>query len=256
MLFTRSGSAIHWPLYTGRGGEFRLCWCSGFVTCSFAKDFRIDLGTLTLLGPNPLSQDTTCVPGLTCTLRTTGTFGTNFSHYFAVFDTCGLSSQNFQDFYVEVESVNAVSVWSVSPVAMSISGGQYRLCWCAGLVDVVDVFDDITNSTDNSTSQTPQTTPSNLSNPTPATTCRTASDYRVDFGGLLMLGATSIYNDFTCISGQLCELDDVVRGFVQDQDCFVQTAFKHSQTFMANLWWSKPSPFCGFSKDEYEIYTI
>ncbi len=74
--------------------------------------------------------------------------------------------------------------------------------------------------------------------------------------GLLMLGATSIYNDFTCISGQLCELDDVVRGFVQDQDCFVQAVFKHSQTFMANLWWSKPSPFCGFSKDEYEIYTI
>ena len=145
-----------------------------------------------------------------------------------------------------MESVSAVSVWLVSSGAMSISGGQYRLCWCAGLVDVVDVFDDITNSTDNSTSQTPQAA-SNFSNPTLVTTCSTASDYRVDFGGLLMLGATSIYNDFTCISGQLCELDDVVRGFVQDQDCFVQMVFKHSQTFMQ----SKLSPFCGLSKNEF-----
>lgn len=190
-----------------------MCWCSGGGHCSIGEHFRTDFGTLTIIGPSPLDQDKTCVAGQTCSVES-GLSGTHLSYtnLFAVLDTCGVP-QNFP-----------VLRWSPDQAVTmaSFTGGQYRLCWCVGELEVMIVADPslpLNSTIRTNTSLNVQNLSSVLMNTTYESPCRTADDYRVDFGGLLLVGATPIYNDFTCISGQRCELGDVVTGVhVQDED--------------------------------------
>lgn len=41
----------------------RMCWCASGFACSAADDFRMDIGRLTLLGPEVSDQSRTCVSG-------------------------------------------------------------------------------------------------------------------------------------------------------------------------------------------------
>ena len=74
---------------TPAGGEYRLCWCSAQFQCNEAHDFRVDFGALTVIGPQPLDQQRTCISGMDCVID--GLTG----HYIetedsvAILDTCG-----------------------------------------------------------------------------------------------------------------------------------------------------------------------
>ena len=54
---------------TSPGGVYRLCWCASGFACSTAESFAVDLGSLALQGPSPLTQDRTCISGTMCTIE-------------------------------------------------------------------------------------------------------------------------------------------------------------------------------------------
>lgn len=137
------------------------------------------------------------------------------SNLFVALDTCGVPNEIPGEFlrWSMAES-------SISAIAPFTSAGEYRLCWCVGQLELTMVTAGnwtFTNSTVNGSNLL-----TNLSdvlmNTTTESPCRTAEDYRVDVGGLFLIGATPIYNGFTCISGLRCELDEVVTGDIHDQD--------------------------------------
>ena len=72
-----------------------------------------------------------------------------------------------------------------------MAGGQYRLCWCAGKLGANG---------------------SNVSNESSAdsySSCSHLEDFRVDFGGLLVMGVAPLKQSRTCVSGASC----IVEGF-------------------------------------------
>ena len=194
---------------TSKGGQFRLCWCS--TNCSIAEHFRTDFGTLTIIGPQP-DQDKTCIAGLSCTMD--GISGTHLAstNVFAVLDTCGRQAKTFPALqWSQPEHTLQLSTAPSTP-------GQYRLCWCVGTLELPMRYSETSNFTEFNKTILEHNL-SAVTNITLDSPCRIADDFQVDVGGLLIVGATPIHNDFTCIAGQRCELDDVVTGlYVEDED--------------------------------------
>jgi hypothetical protein len=65
---SESGASVDWtsiPI-TSAGGVYQLCWCAVGFSCSLAEDFRVSMGSLSIVGPTPIVQDRTCVSGLPC----------------------------------------------------------------------------------------------------------------------------------------------------------------------------------------------
>lgn len=63
------------------GGQYRLCWCadwtyhnSTYSHCHQGRDYRVDFGTLQMLGPKFSSVGWTCVSGQTCVAAIETTF--------------------------------------------------------------------------------------------------------------------------------------------------------------------------------------
>ncbi|CAJ1427915.1 unnamed protein product [Effrenium voratum] len=91
------------------GGQYRLCWCAGavevnatnfsnvsnlsFSTCSFADEYRVDLGGLLVLGVAPLQQSRTCVSGLSCVVEGITGYGLSPLDGYGILDTCGVVSE-------------------------------------------------------------------------------------------------------------------------------------------------------------------
>jgi hypothetical protein len=155
--------------FTGKGGQYRLCWCAGGFHCSTAyQDYQVDIGELYMIGPSPVgTQDRTCVAGQTCAFdgitghlhsmydgnttsqKTSTLFGPD---NLMVLDTCGTFSliPRWPDdgTMADVSSRahdkttpfanNSLGVNTQSGAAfawrteITAAGGQYRLCWCAG----------------------------------------------------------------------------------------------------------------------------
>ena len=86
-----SGTTFSWAttVVTAPGGQYRMCWCPGGFTCSFADHFYVDMGELTMIGVSPLDQGRTCISGQTCSID--GITGHNLSSTdrLMVLDTCG-----------------------------------------------------------------------------------------------------------------------------------------------------------------------
>ena len=90
----------------------------------------------------------------------------------------------------ELEAEKAfVSRGTLGPVPMSVSGGQYRLCWCAGK------------------SIEPNGTSANVSDV--FATCSFSTEYIVDMGGLLILGVSPLHQSKTCVTGMSCIIDKI-----------------------------------------------
>ena len=71
---------------------------------------------------------------------------------------------------------------------LSSAGGEYRLCWCAGV---------------------PITT--NATAPGQARfRCSVAENFRVDLGELTLIGPAPLWQYRTCVSGQTCKLDGIL----------------------------------------------
>ena len=193
MSATAEGSVVGWgsiPV-SAAGGLYRLCWCgegSAALECTAAASFRTDAGALTLIGPSTLEQDRTCVSGLTCLLDGLEIQDSSASDEVLVLDTCATGStvRGFSGAgrVVVVASSGTVVGWGTS--AVTASGGQYRLCWCAAAN-----FD-----------------------------CSKTQQFHVDLGGLSLIGVGPLNQDRTCISGQTCILGGIVGNVLQYLDEF------------------------------------
>lgn len=171
---TVHGSNAHWGGYkdcdepwnfdcrgvrpTAQGADYRLCWCGHNYTCDKPYDFRVDMGMLMMVGPNPLQQKRTCVAGQTCLFQgITGHFLQDGDR-FMVLDTCGRVERRqlflrsnregvttyvlrnkpqygFFDGYSHKAKKNGTAfAWGNHPVypnkVITAAGGLYRLCWC------------------------------------------------------------------------------------------------------------------------------
>ena len=158
------------------GGQYKLCWCSALFPCGL-EDFRLEVGTLDVIGPAPLSQDRTCISGTTClSLGLTGHF-IDSTTFFTILATCGKAdARSVND---EVEVVR----WGRS--VLTAPGGRYRLCWCMP-------------------NQEP--TGLNLSNATDGG-CKQWTQFQTDAGTLHIIGPAPYNQRQTCISGQSCKLE-------------------------------------------------
>ena len=185
-LATASGRMAMWssaPI--AEGGQYRLCWCSSFATCS-PSDF-IDMGELLLLGPSPLEQHRTCVSGLSCEFD--GFLGNQLSarNKILLADTCGVASMpSSQIASLETLGVSAVVSWE----SLEIAGSVYRLCWCSG-------------DTDGGTQA-----------------CNAAEDFQTDAGSLTVIGVAPLHQR-TCISGFPCEIGGITGIYTSGNDQFL-----------------------------------
>ena len=196
-VVTEHGARAIWgPVaHTAAGGLYRLCWCAGLSNhetepCANAAHFQTDLGSLTLIGPAPLAQHRTCVAGHTC--RIDGLLGESLQSgdKHLVMDTCGVSSLLERSPFAGVlvvlgeDELPEGAESSHGPLIPTLSGGQYRLCWCAR-----------------------------------GMSCSTAEAFRVDMGELLVRGPI-LHQSFTCLSGQTCHIDGIQGTALSEQDSF------------------------------------
>ena len=168
------------------GGQYRLCWCGG-TACVGETAFHMDVARVTVVGPNPLQQDRTCISGRMCSVEGILGVGLSSGDKAMILDTCGVRSHTngLPNSGVSVALSNTSQfAWST----LSAKGGQYRLCWCAEEISVALA--------------TFPTLPEMHS----LTTCATATDFNVDFGQLELVGPLHPDQQFTCVSGQTCTL--------------------------------------------------
>ena len=177
---------------TTAGGVYRLCWCSPGGRCELTSQFQVDMGSLAVLGPAPLTQDRTCIAGQTCKLYGIGGLGLPASDRFAVLDTCGEASL--------VDRLPASGILAPQPTlagsitlsfdsdVITSSAGSYRLCWCS---------------------------------PSDTNLCSSFESFRTDFGSLTVLGPRPLYQDRTCVAGQTCFVSGVLGSALDSADAFV-----------------------------------
>ena len=178
------------------GGEYRLCWCADLSSTNFSsrcvlgQDYRIDAGTLTLLGLDPLNQDQTCVSGAKCVLNTFSGVGLESFQLLAL-STCGVDLPAFEE-VLEVErhwANQTMTSWEV----LGTGGGDYRLCWCAKSSEV-------------------------------SSFCSRPSSFKVDSGHLAVIGPL-LGQDRTCVSGETCSLDSLLGvGLQSDDDISIRSS--------------------------------
>ena len=123
---------------------------------------------------------------------------------YAVLDTCGVASP-VAGMPTGLETIGAQA--AVAAISVTAVAGQYRLCWCSGTLDPLQ-----TNSSYSSLANLKP------SNGTAVSYCRTAEEFLVDVGSLLLIGASTLVSDFTCIAGRDCKLDDIVGISLSDGD--------------------------------------
>ncbi|CAE8585944.1 unnamed protein product, partial [Polarella glacialis] len=188
-------TAVSWGVasVTSQGGQYRICWCAGGFHCSGVEDFRIDMGRLTLIGPESMPQGATCVAGQDCHMnRLTGHL-LDPEDNVMLLDTCGISATQQQlrgfphDGFATVTSSGARLSWDQSSSAMiTLQGGKYRLCWCASLF-----------------------------------TCSVAEHYRFDAGEFTLIGPSPLKQDRTCVTGQTCRFEDITGLRLHDFDAML-----------------------------------
>ena len=185
-----SGAAVEWGnmSVTAAGGLYRICWCSelSLTGCSNPQEFSVDVGALTLVGISPLEQSKTCIAGMTCEIG--GLLGKHLSSLdqYLILETCGdISSpalqytQTLQSFQEPGKSVSAR--WLSLP--LPLTGGEYRLCWCSGQF-----------------------------------VCSSQENFRVDAGGITVVGVSPFSQDRTCVSGRTCFVRDILGSGLSSDD--------------------------------------
>ena len=141
------------------------------------------------------SSGRTCVAGQSCAFKSI--YGKHMStdDRLAILDTCGVAvvgaAADITDATVANSGTVGVQVGfqpqtasaSWGSAVLTASGGQYRLCWCAG-----------------------------------GMLCKTSDDFRVDILEVTVVGPAVRGTYRTCVSGQSCRLDGVVGLHLSDRD--------------------------------------
>ena len=182
-----AGRSIGWLAgqLTSAGGFYRLCWCATSGSCSLMPDFQTDVGELMLIGPFPLSQQMTCIAGLTCRVEGVQGLGVQQEDLIRVLDTCGMTSEALSapTFNASLQTnLDAIS----ATITQSFAGGSYRLCWCAT-----------------------------------GFSCSLHSDFQVDFGVFSHVGPAPLFEqDRTCVTGQVCAVERIAGHLLSPDDSF------------------------------------
>ena len=211
------------------GGQYRLCWCSGTGVCS---SFAADTGAFSVVGPAPLEQHQTCVTGQPCSIVGLTGFALSAGDKVMVLDTCGQSGlissgmiwdeasmthpslvprfnsecrspmkclrdvpcdNDMHSLYektaigcgISDEAVNAGAdiSWGGGTAFPTPPGGSYKVCWCAH-----------------------------------GQTCSMFEHFKVELGGLTILGPSSMEQHRTCVAGQACVVSNVAGHGLQHGD--------------------------------------
>jgi hypothetical protein len=178
-----SGGSVSWgTVMTANGGAYRLCWCAAGMACTSAVEFVVDVGEVVVVGPHT-QEDRTCVAGQTCTVdRMTGQH-LSATDVWLVLDTCGAAEIVPRSLTSGLVVTASGATLSWGTAGITASGGQYRLCWCAG-----------------------------------GQSCVTGGDALKDVTGLTILGVEVGTHEYTCVSGQTCTLDGIVGYGLTDSD--------------------------------------
>ncbi|CAE7364548.1 agaA33 [Symbiodinium sp. CCMP2592] len=209
-------------------------WCQDGAWRQFcthhAGDFAVDMGAMWLLGR---LQDRTCISGQTCSssgmVATTGG-GVFVSGRIHVLDTCGLVGflERFPAGGLSGEvrhvkgivtaplagdllDVRGMSVVSWTAEALTVSAGQYRLCWCAL-----------------------------LPGPTNISSCILTSEFSVDFGALDLYGPLPGHRR-TCVCGYTCSFGGIAGyGLSQNDTILVMETCGSSDSPLSLEWLCSP----------------
>ena len=175
-------------ILTMSGGQYRLCWCAAGFTCSDVSDFVVDVGSFTVVGiecSEPgCHDDRTCISGQLCNVD--GIQGLHLTEFdkVAILDTCGSPQVPYLLGHLSKSVSAKVSVGSVHSETwrvndnryLKVPGGFYKLCWCT-------------------------------SSASAASSCSLSEHFRVEAGGLTILGPSPFEEHRTCISGRNCILE-------------------------------------------------
>ena len=165
---------------SGPGGHYKLCWCSAHFKCG-PEELRLEIGTLDVIGPRPLSQDRTCISGVTCLSPQLTGHHIGLDSQVVLLSSCGVGSESVKE---EVSSAQ----WSRGII--SAPGGQYRVCWCMPDQELdPNLYNWIGNAS--------------LGN---RTDCSRWAHFQTDVGTLKVIGPTPWDQRQTCVSGQTCRL--------------------------------------------------
>ena len=179
---------------TTAGGRYRMCWCAKGTRCGEPSHFRIDFAELTVIGLET-RHSYTCISGVSCQLDGLQGEDLGMNQHLAVLDTCGVS----MDTQIMTGVFDGTSFsWGSTPILLS--GGTYRLCWCASRQPEVANFNSSNASLDD---------------------CSSTSDFRLDAGSLLLTGPSPHGQHFTCVSGQKCHIDEL-QGFGLTEEGYVR----------------------------------
>ena len=162
------------------GGQYRMCWCSAVGQCSTADEYRVDVGSLSLVGPSPLIQQWTCIGGVACDISFVYGNDLSANDSVAILDSCG-SGTFSNGWLAEALAATFVGPQTIAvefSVPVTAAAGTYRLCWCQPLRETVD-------------------------------NCNLFSQHRVDFGQVTLLGPSRSQHH-TCIAGQPCVLEGLL----------------------------------------------
>ena len=175
----QDSSTLFAPI-SSASGVYRLCWCrpKGLtevlegerITCELPEHFATDLGQLTLLGPEPLSQDSTCVSGMPCIVaNVTGLF-LQYGDTLHILDTCGIGTEvsGIPQRGLSLPGLGGGSRFSWGDEPWTTAGGQFRMCWCAA-----------------------------------GYLCKLQEHFSVDIGALTLIGPSQ-QNQVYCASGSPC----------------------------------------------------
>ena len=195
-----STTSLTWSNVNLPGGRYQLCWCtllpnvhwnatnfsatqmnhSEYPSCTSPDDFRVDVGEVMVVGVSPMEK--TCVSGQGCFLD--GIHGTELSinDSWIIMDTCGLVNHILSP-SAHVASSVLTSGSAITWELLTLSGGEFRLCWCSGSVEC------------------------------------DRSDFFIDAGHFTMIGPTSMFTH-TCVVGQSCTISSVFGYGLSMQDQF------------------------------------
>ena len=199
LLRLRRGFASWFDLaITAVGGNYRMCWCSRSNNtlesqCSHSGHFEVDTGSLFLVGPRPLEQDRTCITGQTCVLASLIGIGWSDADFVAIHSTCGrLQAEGVPERFMQerprlADMTGGHWLASWDAARSSAAGGQYRLCWQAGLQS---------NGTES------------------------IAESWIDMGSFTLIGP-STGAARTCLSGQSCQVDGLLGHHLSANDSFV-----------------------------------
>ena len=144
--------------------------------CTRGEEFVLDIGSFTVVGPSPISQEITCIAGRVCDLQIFGvgiedelrleSQGDNDKPYqpYMILDTCGINS-----------GYKRSDIQKHGSPTVPMAGGSYQLCWCGS---------------------------SGFS-------CQVPAEFLLPFGEVQVLGPT-LQQDRTCVAGQSCRLESII----------------------------------------------